>query len=97
MIANRSGVHRVLRRAREAGRATLSAVQSQMLIRMVGSWEGVELAVAPGSPRRTPSARDLALELPERIALADERRLMLFFDEFQEVAAARRPYGDPMP
>ena len=97
VIANRSGVHRVLRRAREAGRATLSAVQSQMLIRLVGELgEGVELAVRPGFAAQDPErALDLALELPERIALADERRLMLFFDEFQEVAAARRPYGDP--
>ena len=36
VIANRSGVHRMLRRARGAGRAALSAVQSQMLIRLVG-------------------------------------------------------------
>ena len=26
---------------------------------------------------------------------ADGRRLVLFFDEFQELASARRPYGDP--
>jgi hypothetical protein len=29
------------------------------------------------------------------VATADSRRLILFFDEFQEVASARRPYGDP--
>jgi len=38
---------------------------------------------------------DLALDLPERAARADGRRLVLFFDEFQEVASERRPYGDP--
>jgi uncharacterized protein len=37
----------------------------------------------------------LALELPERVAVADGRRLVLFFDEFQELASERRPYGDP--
>src|SRR5918998_5125664 len=81
VIANRSGVHRLLRRARETGRVALSAVQAQMLIRMVGELgEGVELAVKPGSAAQDPErALDLALELPERIALADDRRLMLFF------------------
>ena len=29
------------------------------------------------------------------MAKADRKRLVLFFDEFQEVAADRKPYGDP--
>jgi uncharacterized protein len=29
------------------------------------------------------------------VARADGKRLVLFFDEFQELASARRPYGDP--
>jgi uncharacterized protein len=97
VVANRSGVHRVLRRARGAGRAALSAVQSQMLVRLVGELgEGVELALSPGRAALDPErALDLALELPERVALADGKRLVLFFDEFQELASARRPYGDP--
>ena len=97
VVANRSGVHRVLRRARGAGRAALSAVQSQMLVRLVGELgEGVELAFSPGRAALDPErALDLALELPERVALADGKRLVLFFDDFQELASARRPYGDP--
>jgi hypothetical protein len=97
VVANRSGVHRVMRRARGAGRAALSAVQSQMLVRLVGELgEGVELALSPGRAALDPErALDLALELPERVALADDKRLVLFFDEFQELASARRPYGDP--
>jgi uncharacterized protein len=97
VVANRSGVHRAMRRARGAGRAALSAVQSQVLVRLIGELgEGVELALTPGRAAQDPErALDLALELPERVALADKRRLVLFFDEFQEVASARRPYGDP--
>jgi uncharacterized protein len=97
VVANRSGVHRILRRARGAGRAALSAVQSQMLIRLVGELgEGVELALSPGRAALDPErALDLALELPERVALADGKRMVLFFDEFQELASARRPFGDP--
>jgi hypothetical protein len=29
------------------------------------------------------------------VALADDRRCVVFFDEFQEVAGERHPYGDP--
>ena len=97
VIANRSATHRALRRARSAGRAALSAAQARAVLRMVGELgEGVEIALTPGLAAQDPErALDLALELPERVAQADERRLVLFFDEFQEVASARRPYGDP--
>jgi uncharacterized protein len=97
VIANRSATHRALRRARSAGRAALTAAQSAAVIRMIGELgEGVELALTPGLAANDPErALDLALELPEKVAKADGRRLILFFDEFQEVASARRPYGDP--
>ena len=97
VIANRSATHRALRRARTAGRAALTAAQSSAMIRMIGELgEGVELALTPGLAAQNPErALDLALELPERVATADGRRLILFLDEFQEVASARRPYGDP--
>jgi hypothetical protein len=97
VIANRSAAHRALRRARSAGRAALSAAQARALVKMVGELgEGVELALTPGLAAQDPErALDLALELPERVARADGKRLILFFDEFQELASARKPYGDP--
>jgi uncharacterized protein len=97
VVANRSATHRALRRARSAGRAALTAAQSTAVIRMIGELgEGVELALTPGLAASDPErALDLALELPERVATADGRRLVLFIDEVQEVASARRPYGDP--
>jgi len=97
VIANRSTAHRALRRARSAGRAALSAAQGRALLRMVGELgEGVEIALTPGLAAQDPErALDLALELPERVAQADGKRMILFFDEFQELASARRPYGDP--
>lgn len=97
VIANRSATHRALRRARSAGRAALSAAQARAVLKLVGELgEGVELALTPGLAARDPErALDLALELPERVAVADGRRMVVFFDEFQELASARRPYGDP--
>jgi hypothetical protein len=97
VIANRSAAHRVMRRARSAGRAALSAAQARAVLKMVGELgEGVELAITPGLAAQDPErALDLALELPERVAVADGKQLILFFDEFQELASARKPYGDP--
>jgi uncharacterized protein len=97
VIANRSAAHRALRRARSAGRTALSAAQGRAVLKMVGELgEGVEVAFTPGLAAQDPErALDLALELPERVAQADGKRLILFFDEFQELASARRPYGDP--
>ena len=64
---------------------------------MVGELgEGVELALTPGLAAQDPErALDLALELPERVAVADGKQLILFFDEFQELASPRKPYGEP--
>lgn len=97
VIANRSATHRLVRRARSAGRAALSAAQAQAVVKMVGELgEGVEIALTPGLAARDPErALDLALELPDQVARADGRRMVLFFDEFQETASARKPYGDP--
>jgi hypothetical protein len=97
VIANRSATHRIIRRAREAGRAALNATQAAAVLKLQGQLgEAVELAVTPGWAAEDPQrALDLALELPERVATADDKRLVLFFDEFQELAGERRPYGDP--
>jgi hypothetical protein len=97
VIANRSAAHRLVRRARELGRAALSATQAAAVLKLQSQLgEAVELAITPGLAARDPQrALDLALELPERVAVADGKRLVLFFDEFQELASARRPYGDP--
>jgi hypothetical protein len=97
VIANRSAARRVVRRARELGRAALSATQAAAVLKLKGQFgEAVEVAITPGWAAQNPQrALDLALELPERVAREDGRRLILFFDEFQEVASERRPYGDP--
>jgi hypothetical protein len=97
VIANRSAVRRLVRRARELGRAALTAAQAAAILKLHGQLgDAIEVAITPGWAAQNPErALDLALALPERVASADGRRLILFFDEFQEVASERRPYGDP--
>ncbi len=97
VIANRSPIRRIVRRARELGRAALNAAQAAAVIKLKGELgDGVELAITPGWAAEDPvRALDVALDLPERVARSEGRRLVLFFDEFQELAGDRRPYGDP--
>ncbi len=97
VISNRSPARRLVRRARELGRAALSATQSAAMLKLKGQFgEAIELAITPGWAAQDPQrALDLALGLSEQVACADGRRLVLFFDEFQELASERRPYGDP--
>jgi hypothetical protein len=97
VIANRSPARRLVRRARELGRAALSATQAAAVLKLQGQLgEAVELAINPGWAAQDPHrALDLALDLPERVASADGRRMIVFFDEFQELAGERHPYGDP--
>ncbi|MGH2848188.1 MAG: hypothetical protein ACRDL0_19605, partial [Thermoleophilaceae bacterium] len=58
--------------------------------------EAVEFAFRPGLAGRDPDrALAAALELPERIAAADGKRMIVFFDEFQDIASPSRPFGEP--
>lgn len=97
VIGNRSPARRLIRRVREIGRAALTATQSAAVLKLRGQLgDAVEIAITPGWAAENPQrALDLALELPERVAVSDGRRLVVFFDEFQELASERRPYGDP--
>ena len=97
VMQNRSGAAKVVQKARTAGRTALTAAQGALALKMQTQLgDGVELALTPGLAYRDPNgALDRALELPERIAVADRKRLVLFLDEFQEVAGERKPYGDP--
>jgi uncharacterized protein len=97
VIANRSPARRLVRRARELGRSALTAAQAAAVLKLQSQLgEVMEVALTPGWAAQDPQrALDLALELPERVAVADGRRLVLFIDEFQELASERRPYGHP--
>src|SRR5207237_1416439 len=57
--------------------------------------EELEIAFSPGIAARDPAAYlDYALALPGRIAAADGKEIVVFLDEFQEIASPQQPYGD---
>ena len=96
-IANRSSLKRLAHKARRAGRALADAATLTATVRARAELgEELDLAFRPGLAAQDPDRYlTYALELPQRIANADGRRLIVFFDEFQEIAAPRRPFGDP--
>jgi hypothetical protein len=97
VIANRSALRRVLHQTRRAGRVVADALHTSAVIKSKAQLgEELEIAFAPGLAARDPERYlDYALSLPGRIAAADGRDVVVFFDEFQEVAGPQRPYGDP--
>jgi hypothetical protein len=96
-IANRPRLLRILHRAREAGRVVADAAGTTLVIRAQAELgEEIEIAFKPGLADRDPDRYlEYALGLPQRIAAADGKHVIVFIDEFQEVANPRKPYGDP--
>jgi uncharacterized protein len=96
-VQNRGPVRQMVVKARRAGRAALSAAQGALAMKLQTELgDAVEVAWTPGLAAEDPNkALDAALELPQRIARADNKRFVLFLDEFQEIANDRAPYGDP--
>jgi hypothetical protein len=96
-IANRPRLFRILHRAREAGRVVADAAGTTLVVRAQAELgEEIEIAFKPGLADRDPDRYlEYALGLPQRIAAADGKHVIVFIDEFQEVANPRKPYGDP--
>jgi uncharacterized protein len=95
-LANRSPLRRILHQARNAGRLVADALQTSILVKSKAQLgEELEIAFTPGLAARDPEHYvDYALALPGRIADADRKHIVVFFDEFQEVASPQQPYGD---
>jgi hypothetical protein len=97
VLSNRPAVRKLLPKVRRLGRQALSAAQGAAVMKLKSQLgDAVELALTPGLAAENPQrALAQALQLPQHAALADGRRCVVFFDEFQEVAGERHPYGDP--
>jgi DNA-binding transcriptional ArsR family regulator len=96
-IANRSQLRKILHQARRAGRLLADTAGVAAVVRSKTQLgEEIEIAFHPGLAARDPERYlDYALALPGRIAEADSRPVVVFFDEFQELASPNKPYGDP--
>jgi uncharacterized protein len=97
ILANRGPVAKALRRAGESGRELrelLPAGVAATLRTHLG--EEVELALSGGRERRAPEASLAdAIALAQRMAEKDGKRIAVFLDEFQDVAATPHRFGDP--
>lgn len=96
-LSNRSALRRALHQTRRAGRFVADALQTSAVLKSkVQLGEELEIAFSPGLAARDPVRYlDYALALPARIAAADHKEVIVFFDEFQEIASPQQPYGDP--
>jgi len=95
-IANRSALRRALHQTQRAGRFVADALQTSAVLKSKAQLgEELEIAFRSGLAARDPEGYlDYALALPAKIAAADGREMVVFFDEFQEVASPQQPYGD---
>jgi len=96
-LSNRPEARRLLARVRESPERAQQVAGQVAAVRLRQEFgDVVDLALAPGSRRPDPTrALASALDLLQAIAEADDRRVILFLDEFQEIAAPRKPYGEP--
>jgi hypothetical protein len=96
-LANRGALRRAIAGLREAGAAAAGAATMTLAARAQADLgDGVQIALVPGRAAREPAqALRSALELPQRIAERDGRRLVLFIDELQEIARPAAGFGEP--
>jgi uncharacterized protein len=96
-ISNRSVLRRAVHKARRAGRLVADVIDTAAVVKSKTELgDELESAFRPGLAARDPERfLDYALELPGRIASADAKQVVVFFDEFQEIASPTKPYGDP--
>lgn len=95
-LMNRAAMDRLIARVREAGATVVKGAALTLATRAQADLgDGVEIAISPGRAAADPErALRLALELPQRIAERDDKRLVLFVDELQEIVDGGN-YGDP--
>jgi hypothetical protein len=94
-LANRSKLKQLVERARSLPTRALTGASLTAVLRVKSELgDAVEIALEP-TRRRSESMQDLilALELSQRIAERDDRQLILFIDELQQLTSGA--YGDP--
>lgn len=95
VLRNRSVLARAIDRVHHSSERILEALSTTATLRARADLgPDLEISFKTSRADRDPArALRAAFELPQRIAEADGRRFVLFFDEFQELAGGR--FGDP--
>jgi len=94
LLANRPLLRRAIRDALDAGKSVLEALRPAATIRARQDLgEEIEFTLDLARAEQDPAkALDAALRLAQRLAARDERRVVVFLDEFQDISAGR--FGD---
>ena len=94
-IGNRPTVKKVLPALGRAGRALGQAARIHATLKNEFGAD-LEFAFASGTSTKTPDEQfDFALKLLNKLSMADDQTLVLYLDEFQEIEAADRRFGNP--
>lgn len=80
LLENRSGVKRTVRRLRELARGVVRGAEIKADLR------GLELALTFGQDVSDDELLEQVLDLPEVLAQRDQKRVIVAFDEFQDIA-----------
>ena len=97
LLANRAPAHRAGAAARRASRSLIKATGRMVSATLSGEFgPDIEIALTPGLAARDPQHYlAFALELCQQVADRDDHDVVVFIDEFQEIAGARAIFGDP--
>jgi hypothetical protein len=98
LLRNRPALRRAIDEARRSGKSVLDALRPSAILRSredLGA--DLELALQLGQPDRDSAQTQLrtALDLARRLSESDDRRVVVFFDEFQDIAGSDQRFGDP--
>ena len=91
LLANRPLLRRAIRDAVEAGKSVLDALRPAATIRARQDLgEDIEVTLDLARAEEDPArALDTALRMAQRLAERDRRRVVIFFDEFQDIGTGR--------
>jgi uncharacterized protein len=95
LLGNRPPLKRAIAEALRAGKSVVEALRVTTTLRARQDLgEDLEVTIDLGLAEEDPDAAlHSALHLAQRLAERDERRVVIFFDEFQDIGGGR--FGDP--
>lgn len=98
LLRNRPTLRRAIDEAQRSGKSVVDALRPSAVLRSredLGA--DLEVALQFGQPDRGSAQAQLrvALDLARRLAERDDRRVVVFFDEFQDIAGSDQRFGDP--